>query len=125
VFLLPSILAKMVICAGRPAPQINIQPGGYKLLETVYPNEARHCIETIGPANLNLQAATYSAPEGQNIHLLCVFTDTRGVSWVVQSSNTHFFDPFNGTFDNKWSPQKTFDPMGSEYSFSGLWLVVS
>jgi hypothetical protein len=121
----PAAMAKVAMDFGRPAPRISVQRAGYIFLNALYPGETPRCIGVVGAANVNIAAAAYLFPAANQTHIVCVQVYGGGLHWVAQGSNGQFYDPANGSLNNNWAPVNTGDAMGPNYTFAGLWIVIS
>ncbi|HTN17118.1 MAG TPA: hypothetical protein VL092_05525 [Chitinophagaceae bacterium] len=121
----PAAMAKVAMDLGRPAPQINAQPVGYAQLNFLYPGETPRCTGVVGAGQVNTAAGAYAAPAAAHTHIVCVQVHGGGLHWVAQGSNGLFYDPGDGSLNNAWAPVNTGDPMGPNYTFAGLWMVIS
>ncbi|AUP80213.1 hypothetical protein [Flavivirga eckloniae] len=121
----PAAMAQVAIDLGRPAPQINAQAAGYAFLNVLYPRETPRCVEVVGDANVDIDAGDYAAPGAGQTHAVCVQVNGGGLHWVAQGSDGQFYDPDDGSLNNNWEPVHTGDPMGVNYAFTGLWMVIS
>ncbi|MDO5970012.1 hypothetical protein Q4Q35_09335 [Flavivirga aquimarina] len=121
----PAAMAQVAINLGRVAPQINVQAAGYMLLNTLYPGETPRCTGVVGAGNVDVAAGDYAAPGANETHVVCVQVNGGGLHWVAQGSDDQFYDPADGSLNNAWAPVNTGDAMGVNYTFSGLWMVIS
>jgi hypothetical protein len=121
----PAAMAQVAIDLGRPAPHINAQPFGFANLNALYPGERARCVGVVGAGNVNVAAGAYAAPGLNQTHVVCVQVVGGGLHWVAQGSNGLFYDPADGSLNNNWAPVNTGDPMGPNYAFAGLWVVIS
>lgn len=120
----PAAMAQVAMNLGRAAPQINAQPAGYAVLNSLYPGETGRCTAVVGAPNVNIVAGAYAAPLALQANVVCVQVAGGGLHWVAQGSDGFFYDPANGSVNNAWAPVNTGDPMGAFYTFAGLWLVI-
>ena len=121
----PAAMAQVTMNLGRVAPQINVQAAGYVLLNTLYPGETPRCTGVVGAGNVDVAAGAYAAPGANETHVVCVQVNGGGLHWVAQGSDGQFYDPADGSLNNAWAPVNTGDAMGANYTFSGLWMVIS
>jgi hypothetical protein len=121
----PAAMAKVAMDLGRVAPQINVQAAGYNFLNAIYPGETARCTGVVGAGNVNVAAGAYVAPGLNQTHIVCVQVIGGGLHWVAQGSNGNFYDPADGSINNNWAPVNTGNAMGPNYTFSGLWMVIS
>ena len=119
----PAAMARVAINLGRQV-SINVQAAGFGVLNTLYPNARARCVAVVGAGNVNITAGVYAAPGLAETHVVCVNTGG-GLHWLAHGSNGDFYDPGNGTLNNNWNPANTKDPMGPNYTFTGLWMVIS
>ncbi len=118
-------MAKAVIDLGRPAPRINAQAAGFAILTAIYPGERARCVGVVTAANVNTAAGAHAVPALTETHLICVNVNGGGLHWVAQGSDGLCYDPGDGNLNHNWAPVNTGDAMGPNYTFSGLWIVVS
>ncbi len=121
----PAAMAQVAIDLGRPAPQINVQAAGLPSLAGRYPNEQARCTGVVGAPNVNVAAGNYAPPGVNETHVVCVAVAGGGLHWLAQGSNGNFYDPADGSLNNVWAPINAGNPMGANYHFTGLWMVIS
>jgi len=121
----PAAMAQVAIDLGRPAPQINVQPVGYAMLNALYPGETPRCQGVVGAGNVNVAAGAHAVPALNETHAICVQVNGGGLHWVSQGSDGLCYDPADGSVNNAWAPVNTGDAMGPNYTFAGLWMVIT
>ena len=120
----PAAMAKVALDFGKEV-EINVQEAGLQVLSALYPNEKGRCEEVVGGSKVDAKAGDYSKPSGDQTNLVCVSVGGGGLHWVAQGSDGNFYDPGDGSLNNKWNPKNANDNMGGNYQFSGLWMVIS
>lgn len=119
-------MAQAAMNMGRPIPPlVKAQTAGFDQLVKLYPGERQRCNDVVGAANVKVDAGDYAPPSPDATHIVCVNVVGGGLHWVAQGSNGNFYDPGNGTTNNAWNPVNTGDAMGANYTFAGLWLVIT
>lgn len=119
----PAAMAQVAMNLGRTV-QINVQAAGFGPLNNLYPGEQARCTAVVGGGNVDVNAGAYGAPAPNETHVVCVDTGG-GLHWLARGTNGDFYDPANGTLNNNWAPTNTGDPLGGNYTFTGLWMVIT
>ncbi|MDH4320760.1 MAG: hypothetical protein OEV73_04600 [Desulfobulbaceae bacterium] len=121
VYSAPAAMAKVAMDLGRQV-LVRAQAAGFIALSALYPGERARCVAVVGGANVDTNAGAYAPPGPLATHVVCVSTGG-GLHWLGQGSNGEFYDPADGTLNNRLEPVNTNDRMGP-YTFTGLWLEI-
>jgi hypothetical protein len=124
----PAAMAQIALTLGRQV-NVNITQLGFEILDPLYPGEQERCTAVVGAGNVHIGTAeapvNYAAAQPGETQIICVQTNF-GLHMVARGSDGNYYDPGNGSLGNDWGdPDAGGFFAASNYTFTGLWLVLS